>query len=311
MDRAPEHPGDLQARLGSRVLETPAAATDHDRLVLPALHPHQGVDHRASPLLGEALGLDGETVRKLLAQPPDELLPDDLGREERLAAIGEPPFRVHRNGDRHPRLDGGPEPFQVLAGAGAYRNHRREVVPPGHVVEHGKHRLAELHAVDLVEHEHHRRRLCGDLAENEIVVPDPARRLDDHEHEVDPGQRPRRGPVHVPVEGARARRVDPGGVDEDDLRRIARRDPQDPVAGGLRPAGGDAELAADDPVDERRLPHVRPPDDRGEPAAVAAVSLRAHRERPWRGPPRPAPRAFGSTRSRPPPRRRLRPGSPR
>ena len=153
-------------------------------------------------------------------------------------------------------------------------------MPPGRVREHRKDGLATLHTVDLVQHQDRRCRFPADPAEDAIVVANPARRLDDHQYEVDADQCPRRGPVHGAVEGAPVPRVNAWSVDEDDLRRIAGRDSQDPVAGGLRPVGRDAELLAHHRVDERGLPDVRPPDYGHEPAAVTVFSRRLHREWP-------------------------------
>ena len=84
------------ARGASRLLEPPAAAADDDCLVLTALHQDQGVDHGTALRLDEPFNLHGEAVGQLLAEPADKLFANDLGREERLAPIGEVVLRVYR-----------------------------------------------------------------------------------------------------------------------------------------------------------------------------------------------------------------------
>jgi hypothetical protein len=77
---------------------------------------------------------------------------------------------------------------------------------------------------------------------------------------------------HVPVELALGL-VDAGRVDEGHLPLWPRHHPQNPIPGGLRLARDDGELLAGELIEQRALAHVRPANERGEPAAVC---LRSH-----------------------------------
>ena len=73
----------------------------------------------------------------------------------------------------------------------------------------------------------------------------------------------------LPEQGARL--VQPGGVDEDQLRRGRGDDPADGVPGGLRLAGGDGDLVPHQRVGQRRLAGVGPSDEAGEPGPELGV----------------------------------------
>ena len=88
----------------------------------------------------------------------------------------------------------------------------------------------------------------------------------DRDH-VDLGQR-RLHQVVEPLAEQRARPVQPGGVDEDQLGVGAVHDAAHDGAGGLRLVGGDHHLAADQGVGQRRLAGVGPADERHEAALV-------------------------------------------
>ena len=74
--------------------------------------------------------------------------------------------------------------------------------------------------------------------------------------------------VVEPLAEQRARPVQAGGVDQDQLGVGAVHDAAYDGARGLRLVGGDHDLAADQRVGQRRLAGVGPADERGEPAAV-------------------------------------------
>src|SRR5205807_5068514 len=58
---------------------------------------------------------------------------------------------------------------------------------------------------------------------------------------------------------------DAGQVDSDHLPVVVRRDPADRAAGGLRTVRDDRDLLAHQPVQQGRLPDVRPSGERNEP----------------------------------------------
>ena len=74
----------------------------------------------------------------------------------------------------------------------------------------------------------------------------------------------------LPQQGARP--VQPGGVDEDQLRGVGGRDPADGVPGGLRLARGDGDLVPHERVGQRGLAGIGPSDEAGE----ACPELGAH-----------------------------------
>ena len=102
-------------------------------------------------------------------------------------------------------------------------------------------------------------------------------------------------PVVRALAEQRARLVHAGRVEEDDLGVGGGAHSPDLRARRLRPVGDDRDLAADDLVQQRRLADVRSPDERHEPRAeLAPASLGARSER----------RSFGRDRRWREPRRR-------
>ena len=84
------------------------------------------------------------------------------------------------------------------------------------------------------------------------------------------GQRALDAPLHALGERV-ARALDAGQVDEHELPVVAGRDAADLAPRRLRLVGDDRHLAADDPVDERRLAGVRPAGSATKPERVTAA----------------------------------------
>ena len=85
---------ELMARLGADPLQPlPAAADDH-RLVRIALHDDGRGDPAQRALLLVLVDHHGRGVGQLVAGQPEQLLADDLGGEESVAAVGQGVFVV-------------------------------------------------------------------------------------------------------------------------------------------------------------------------------------------------------------------------
>src|SRR2546427_818952 len=102
--------------------------------------------------------------------------------------------------------------------------------------------------------------------EHEPVRMDALRGVHDEANEVDLLDCAARGLLHEGTEPAGGR-VEPGRVDEDDLRAREVLDAGDPVARRLRARRDDRELLADEAIQEGRLARVRAADERNEPCA--------------------------------------------
>jgi hypothetical protein len=101
--------------------------------------------------------------------------------------------------------------------------------------------------------------------------------LDHEQDQVDVAHRALHGLVErlvqrVGVQGLEARRVD-----EHELRGAQRAHAGDAVARGLRLARGDADLLADQRIEQRRLAHVGLADDGDQAAVLRAACGRAGR----------------------------------
>src|SRR5207248_5136734 len=83
--------------------------------------------------------------------------------------------------------------------------------------------------------------------------------------------------VVEPLPEQRARPVQTGRVDEDELRVRPVQYPADHVPGGLRLGRGDRDLLPDQRVGQRRLAGVRPADETGEPGPEGTHAWAAYR----------------------------------
>ena len=88
--------------------------------------------------------------------------------------------------------------------------------------------------------------------------------------------------VVEPLAEQRARLVQAGGVDQDELRVRAVHDAAHGVPGRLRPVGGDRHLLADQSVREGGLARVGAAHEAGEAGPVGGVRSQSGYERSWR-----------------------------
>ncbi len=126
---------------------------------------------------------------------------------------------------------------------------------------------AVLDPVDLVEHQHHRQSGGGAGRKRRVVLGRPARGLDHQRDHVGVAERATRGAVEVPVDRAPGGLVQARRVDEHQLPAGDGMHAEDAMARGLRLRRDDADLVADQRVDQRGLAHVGAPDDRHQTAA--------------------------------------------
>ena len=163
-------------------------------------------------------------------------------------------------------------------------------IEPGRELE----QLRPLDEVDLVEDGEPRLAGLADRAQDRLRLLGQARLIDllpgvDQEHEqVGVGRGAPGGGDHRPVEAALGREQ-PGRVDEHDLRLASGQDAAHGRAGGLRLAGDDRDLLADQRIDEGRLAGVGRADDGDEPASGrrscrAPAVEKGLRRRLFRGP---------------------------
>src|SRR5690606_41912489 len=103
IDRAAEQLLEVQAGIGRDALDALAARADHDRLLAVAIDEDRRVDAAQLRRLLEALDLDGAGVRQLVAELAKQLLADQFGSQETLAAIGQRVGLVARRSHRQPR----------------------------------------------------------------------------------------------------------------------------------------------------------------------------------------------------------------
>ena len=189
---------------------------------------------------------------------------------------------------------------------GAHRHDRGERNERGELRHLRQQQIALLQAVDLVQRDDHAG-ACRQQADHRTIGVRGPSRLDHEDRRVDVGEALRDRLVHPVVQARAVLRLESRRVDEDELRIGPGHDTGDAMARRLRLPRRDADLRADQAIDQRRLADVRPADDRDVAAAKALrrrrVSHRVrHRARP--SPPRtlaplpPARRRDGSFRCR-------------
>ena len=128
-------------------------------------------------------------------------------------------------------------------------------------------RLDDVELRDVPLREHRERRAAGlarDVGDGEVLLDDPLRGVEEDERDVGALgrlQRPQLGVVLDPLP-LLAAAPQAGGVDEDEGRLAALQHRVDRVARRAGHLGDDHALAADEPVEERRLADVRAPEDR-------------------------------------------------
>ena len=158
-----------------------------------------------------------------------------------------------------------PRSFSALTGTMAANGKQR-----GQLRHLRQQRVLVLQAVDLVERDDDAR-ARRQQADHRAIGSGGAAGLDHQHRRVDVGEALGHRAVHPLVEPRAVPRLKAGRVDEDDLGVRRRQDPGDAVARRLRLLRGDADLLADQAIEQRRLADVRPADDRHVAAAEPAA----------------------------------------
>ena len=262
---------ELLARLGADALQALAACR---RSPWPcARRARRRWWRRCGAALPSSSNLSITTVRgvgQLVAGQAEQLLAHDLAGEEALAAVGERVLvvaaRAARAGTAR-RCRAGARRRLARSWPTAARTRRRHGAPACDC-SHGASVGAAVHLVELVGHQ--QRRLAGRQQRQHLARrPAPKRPASTTNSTTSTSAS---APRHRPVQGAvqRARRAGSGSP-ACRRRRTARArgaDAGDAVARGLRLARGDADLLADQRVEQRRLADVGPADDGDQAAAL-------------------------------------------
>ena len=218
---------------------------------------------------------DGDRVRQLVAHAVEGGLADQLGDEDLLGCVGEVAVGIElRPLGQQPDEQVGQQLHLVA------RRRPRPARSPAHSVPVSRPSSAMSSrccpirsAVGEVglggDGDLRRTPDLGQLADDEPVArPDLLVRREAHRDHVDLGPG-RPDQVVEPLAEQRARPVQAGGVDQDQLRVLAVDDAAHDRPRGLRLVGGDHDLLADQRVGQRGLAGVRPAHERREAAAVA------------------------------------------
>ena len=125
--------------------------------------------------------------------------------------------------------------------------------------------------VHLVDRQNDRAFHPLQLLQNHVVGRRPGQLVDHEHHHINIDQRRVGSFVHVAVECTGLVFVHARGIDVDRLDRAVGFDAQYLVARGLRFAGSNTELLAKNMVEQCRLAHIGPTDDRHEATAAVRV----------------------------------------
>jgi hypothetical protein len=159
-----------------------------------------------------------------------------------------------------------PRPFSAETGRIS-----AEVVQGRQLLDEGQQLGLVGEAVDLVDHQQHRRG-GRQHAQDFGFATAPVAGLDHQQDDIDIGEAGRDAAVHQSVERVLVRHLEAGRIDEDELRIVGGEDAVDAMARGLRLFRGDADLGADQAVGQRGLADVGPADD----SQVAGAKAIAH-----------------------------------
>ncbi len=252
-------------------LQPLALGADDDGLLPRPIHPDDRGD--VEPALGLLgfLHFDGDAVRHFLIELQGELLADGLRDAELQPAIGALTFREQRRRFGQALDDGLAQGIEVVALRGGERHDVDELVAPSELGHPGQQAVLGVHAVHLVHHRDGGPSGTLHPLERMVVFRVPLQRLEHEEAQVCVLERRRRRAVHGFVERPPLAAVQPWGVDECDLRIRQVADPENPVPRRLRPRRHDAQLLADQRIEQRRLADVGPTDQCRETASHDVV----------------------------------------
>ena len=209
---------------------------------------------------------DGRGVGQFVAGQAEQLFADDLARQEAVAAVGQRIGIVQPGLLRQIGFDDAEQAVDIVRLAGRQRHELGKGMALLHALQPGRDVGAAVYGVELVGDQEDRPIGRGERQHLGIVQAE-ASGLDHEQQHVDIADHA----VHGAVQGAVQRRVvaglEAGRVDEDELRRAARADAGDAVARRLRLVRGDADLLADECIEQGRLADVRAADDGHHAAA--------------------------------------------
>ena len=189
-----------------------------------------------------------------------QLLADDFGGKKTLGLVRQVVGWIERLARREPIDDGALEPIDVVAGRRRDRHDFRKA-PELAVQLHDRQQLRLLDEVDLVQDQQERRTSVLHQVEHEAVaLPRRLRHVHDEAEHIDLANRVDRGVDHPHVHPVQ-RAVDARRVEVHHLGIGVVSDPQNPRPRRLGLVGHDGELAADQAVQQRRFPRIRPADE--------------------------------------------------
>ena len=233
-----------------------AFVTDDNPLLPLALDPDDGVHAIQSPLDLPLLDAHGRGVGHFLVQVAHHLLANQLRQGEALIVAHRHVFRIERRA-----FTGAVE--QLLGqGLKLHPPQRRDGHDEGETMQalqslqRGQQPGLVVHAVDHVHHQADRRRQALETIQHLLVFVGPAVGIDHEQHHVDVFQRRKRRVIHHPVERAFAVTVDARRVHEYQLSARVVHHALNLVTRGLRLVADDADLAAHQRIDQRRLAHI-------------------------------------------------------
>src|SRR6185503_19583495 len=268
------------ARERAGLLEDAAGLADDDLLLALALEPDQRVDEPLALLvLAEVRDLDGQAVRHFLVNERHELFANRLRNPKAEVAVRDHALRELLRPDGQAREDLLDEALEVFSAARGDRDELRE--PLGRELRQRRQQLdAAREVVDLVQHEERSVELAVEHLDQRMVLARELAGIDDEQRQIAIFERLMDLPRHEPMQRAlRAPRVS-RRVDEDGLIGPTIQHAEHPLTRRVRLVGDDAELFADEYVQQRRLAHVRPADDRYKATTAVARVVAAHRSAP-------------------------------
>ena len=275
MHRPLQHLAELVARAGADLLDARAALAEEDRALAVALDVDGLLDaHAAVGPVFPLVGLDRGLVGQFLVELQEDLLARDLGRQQAQRQIGRLVLGIEERAFRQRR---GQCRKNVLHPVLLQRTHHERPLEGQTGVELGRERqqFFTRHQIDLVQdHEAGRTLLLEPLDDRLGLGPDAALGIDHQRYKVGVGGTLPGGGDHGALEPAlgdaeNARRVDQHELRARAVRQIGHGNADHPHARGLHLGRDDADLRADQGVDQGRLAGVGCADDGGKARARA------------------------------------------